>query len=92
MALFLLGIMVLISCSDKSTEPDENENNTGTIRDVEGNVYQIVRIGKQWWMAENLRVIKYRNGEWIINVTGSKTWPNLSNGAFCYYGNDFNNA
>lgn len=91
--LFLLALLVLISCSKKSIEPEENETETGTVRDIEGNVYQIIRIGNQWWMAENLKVTKYRNGEWIINVTGSKSWSeNLSTGAFCYYDNDYNNA
>lgn len=87
--LFIFGVLLALSCSEKSTESGEDENMTGTIRDVEGNVYQIVRIGNQWWMAENLKTTKYRNGEWIINVTGSKTWPHLTTGAYCFYNNSF---
>lgn len=85
-------LLVLVFCSNPSGGSEENEQKTGTIRDVEGNRYQIVKIGKQWWMAENLRVNKYRNGEWIINVTGSSSWSNLSIGAYCYYENNFNHA
>ena len=90
--LFSLALLVIISCSKNTNEAEEIESKTGTIRDVEGNVYKIVKIGSQWWMAENLKVTQYRTSEWIINVTGSKTWPDLNVGAYCYYGNDFNNS
>jgi len=65
---------------------------TGTVTDIDGNVYQTVKIGNQWWMSENLKVTHYRNGDAIPNVTDATEWSNLITGAYCNYGNDVNNA
>jgi uncharacterized protein (TIGR02145 family) len=61
---------------------------TGTVTDVDGNTYKTVKIGDQWWMAENLKVTHYRNGDVIPNITNNITWTNLSTGACCGYNNN----
>lgn len=40
------------------------------IRDLDGYVYHIVKIGNQEWMVENLKTTRYRNGD-IIESTNS---------------------
>lgn len=64
------------------------EDITGTVTDIDGNVYQTVKIGNQWWMAENLKVSHYQNSDAIPNVTNNSDWGNLSTGAYCAYNND----
>jgi len=68
------------------------EEATEILMDIDGNVYQTVKIGNQWWMAENLKVTHYRNGDAIPNVTDDTEWYNLATGAYCNYGNDINNV
>ena len=62
------------------------------VTDIDGNVYQTVQIGDQLWMAENLKVTHYRNGDPIPHVTDNGDWCNLSTGAYCVYNNDPVNA
>ena len=64
----------------------------GTVSDIDGNVYQTVKIGDQWWMAENLKVTHYRNGDAIPNVTDSTEWLTLITGAYCEYDNSSANV
>lgn len=51
-----------------------------------------VKIGDQVWMAENLKVTHYRNGDPIPHVTSNSEWEDLSTGAYCAYDNDSSNA
>lgn len=58
----------------------------GTMIDQDGNCYRTIRtFGGQEWMAENLRVTTYRNGDPIPNVTDSSAWHALTTGAYCTY-------
>jgi len=61
---------------------------SGTVTDIDGNVYQAVTIGTQVWMAGNLRVTHFRNGDPIPDVADSSTWSGLSTGAHCAYDDD----
>ena len=64
----------------------------GTMTGNDGKVYQTVKIGNQWWMAENLKETQYRNDDAILEVTDSETWAVLSAGARCAYNNSESTA
>jgi len=60
----------------------------GSVTDIDGNTYATIQIGKQVWMAENLRTSRYRNGDPIPNVTDGDAWTQLKTGAWAHYDND----
>jgi uncharacterized protein (TIGR02145 family) len=55
--------------------------------DGDYNIYQVVVIGTQTWMAENLKTTKYNDGTAITNVTDNTAWSALSTAAYCDYAN-----
>lgn len=62
-----------------------------SVSDIEGNVYRTVRIGDQWWMAENLKSTKLNDGTQIPQVTDNAEWLNVSAehlSAFSWYNNN----
>ena len=91
LVIVVFTFLFFISCEDNPTETIGAEEPITCI-DFDGNIYETIQIGNQIWMAENLKVTHYRNGDAIPNVTNNDTWEGLSSGAYCYYDNDANNA
>lgn len=84
-------ILILTMCSDDNpTQPDQPT--TGTVTDIDGNVYKTIRIGEQWWMAENLRVTRFRNGDPVPKIVDSAAWIGFTTGAYCEYDSDGGNV
>ena len=89
-SLFIFGVLLFfnIGCKKDQTENNTDQIERGTMTDIDGSVYVTVKIGTQWWMAENLKVTRYRNGDAIPAVTDSIDWCQLTSGASCYYQDD----
>ena len=66
------------------------DDNTGSVTDIDGNVYTTVKIGNQVWTVENLRTTKYNDGTAIPLVTDSAAWKSLIAPGYCYYDNTAN--
>lgn len=64
---------------------------TGSVTDIEGNVYNTIAIGNQIWMVENLKTTKYNDGTSIPNVTDNALWGVLNTPCYCWYNNDVTN-
>ncbi len=62
-----------------------------TIEDIDGNIYLTIPIGKQIWMADNLKTTKFNYGTSIKLVTDDKAWKELETPAYCWYNNDIEN-
>ena len=74
-------------------EVDKIENkfySGGLLKDIDGNVYNTVKIGNQVWMAENLRVTQYADGTPIAMVTDNAVWDALTidDRAYTFLDND----
>ena len=78
-------------------QADSDGDGTGdvceTVADIDGNIYNVIIFGGQWWLRENLRTSKYNNGDIIPNITTPySTWEGLTEGAYCDYNNNPENA
>lgn len=87
--MFVLGRWQNVFCGvvDSSSIVD-----TTLLTDIDGHIYPIVKICDQTWMAKNLDVARYRNGDIIPQVTNPAEWANLTTGAWCWYNNNSANG
>ena len=70
-------------------------NGTGTpsstLTDYDGNVYDVVNIGTQYWTKQNWKCTHLNDGTDIPEVTDNTAWAGLTTGSWCYYNNDSGN-
>lgn len=74
---------------DETVEPGDDM--PGNVTDIEGNSYPVVKIGTQYWMAENLRTTKLNDGTPITCIEDATVWgENAADKtvAYCYQNND----
>lgn len=57
----------------------------GTVTDIDGNVYYTQTIGEDIWMAENLRVTRYKNGDPIQTGLNGEDWEFTLDGAYSIF-------
>lgn len=94
-----LAIVVLLlpaGCK-KKTEPEPVEpllgaDPIGIVYDYDNHAYNLITIGNQGWLLENMKAVHYMTGDSIPQITGNSDWKNTSVGAWCDYNNEAGNA
>lgn len=79
--LILFALTCLLFYSGCEKEPVQG------ITDIDGNVYDTVRIGNQLWMKENLRTTRLNDGTELALTPYSVEWSILQKPGYCWYGN-----
>jgi uncharacterized protein (TIGR02145 family) len=82
-----------LNANVKKTEDLEKmllESGQYKISDIEGNLYRVVKIGDQYWIAENLKTTRYNDGSPIPLVSDNAEWQNSNTASYCWYSNDKN--
>ncbi len=96
-SILLITLLAFTSCELYDLVVPEKEDNTyklelktAYITDIDGNSYLTVKLGTQWWMAENLRTTRYANGKKITYTPSTSDWLKLDseNSAYCFYQNN----
>lgn len=81
--IFLFAGLLVMFISRCTIETDS----LTAIKDSEGNTYRTVKIGKQRWMAENLRATTYTDGTAIPLTEVASGWAALKTPGYCWYDN-----
>ncbi|MEO8761171.1 MAG: fibrobacter succinogenes major paralogous domain-containing protein [Bacteroidia bacterium] len=93
--IVLISLLFILISSCKKTPTPTPANETGTVTDIDNNTYKTVKIGNQWWMAENLKTKTYRNGTTIKTLTTSdpdSVWAQTIIGHLCEFDKNDDNG
>ena len=85
LCLMLISVIITLSSCHKT---ENRQEVSGNVTDIEGNVYNVVTIGTQVWMAENLKTTRFNDNSSIPQVTVTADWIVLTTPAYCWMLND----
>lgn len=59
-----------------------------TVKDIDKNKYEKIKIGDQKWLSENLKVTKFNDGTVIPLVVDNTEWSRSTSPAYSWYNNE----
>ena len=83
--LLLLSALLIFACGFSQGDQLYAD---GVATDQDGNQFEWINYGTQDWAIENAKVVTYRDGTPIPQVTDANEWSNLTTDAWAYYDND----
>ena len=67
--------------------PSDGCEGITSVTDADGNTYNVIEIGSQCWMQENLKTTRYKDGGSISGNLDDATWESISFGAYAIFDN-----
>ena len=83
-SMTIIVFLFVVSCDKKN---DITNSQNGKVSDIDNNSYKTVVIGKQTWMAENLRVTKLNDSTPLNYEKNNLLWNKNTTSAYCNYNN-----
>ena len=86
--LLSMLLFVLCACLSGCKKDKEEILEKGSVTDIQGNVYETVKIGNLEWMTENLRVKYFTDEVEIAYIYDAEDWQSTNTPAYTYYNNN----
>jgi uncharacterized protein (TIGR02145 family) len=86
--LVLLLLVIYCLFHKKSSEEKKPLSGENSVKDIDGNIYPIVKVGSQLWMGENLKTTRLNDSTEIQLVSEPSMWSLPENPAYCWYENN----
>jgi uncharacterized protein (TIGR02145 family) len=80
--IFITFSFFLLTSCNEPLFIEQKEFQTSTLKDIDGKEYKTVKIGKQWWMQQDLASTSLKNNKPILAISDPIAWAKTSSPAY----------